>query len=279
MTELLYLNDSYLKEWNAKIISVKENDKGNFFVTLDKTAFYPNGGGQPWDEGFLVRKSDGKKFRVVFVGKFSDEISHEVSPCSENYPCSEKNDVNNETADAGSEDWHLKEGDEVACKLDWDRRYKLMRSHTAAHIVSTIFNTETGAKITGNQIALEKIRVDYNLEDYDPEKMKVLLEKANEIVEQDLKVSNYDITREKAEKDESLCKLAKGLPEGIKEIRIVKISGGNGSADGLDDNSDCFDKQADAGTHVRFTKEVGKIKFLKCDNKGKNNRRLYFELE
>ena len=98
MTEALYMNDSYLKKWDAKIVSVKD-DK---YIVLDKTAFYPNGGGQPWDEGMISRNND--QFRVVYVGKFSGEISHEVDKAG------------------------LKVGDIVSCELDWERRYTYMNS-------------------------------------------------------------------------------------------------------------------------------------------------------
>ena len=91
MTEALYMNDSYLKKWDTKVISVKD-DK---FIVLNKTAFYPKGGGQPWDEGYITK--NGEKFKVVYVGKFSGEISHEV------------------------ENPGLKEGDIVSCEIDWER--------------------------------------------------------------------------------------------------------------------------------------------------------------
>ena len=97
MTNALYMDDSYLKNWQAKIVNVKD-DK---YIILDKTAFYPKGGGQPWDEGFLTK--NGERFRVVYVGKFSGEISHEVDKPG------------------------LKEGDEVSCELNWDRRYTYLR--------------------------------------------------------------------------------------------------------------------------------------------------------
>jgi misacylated tRNA(Ala) deacylase len=233
----LYLEDSYLKEIDAKIEKVTDGK----FVILDQTNFYPSSGGQPHDTGKLIRNSDNKEFNVLFVGKFDGEISHQVEP--ENV---------------------LKEGDEVHGMVDWERRYKLMRAHTSAHIVSGLVHSELGAKITGNQIEEDKVRIDYQLEEFDKELLEKYIEKANEIIERDLPITTEYISRAKAEKDPDLAKLSIGLPPGLKELRIVSIGD--------------FDRQADGGTHVKSTKEIGKLEFIKCDNKGKNNRRVYYRV-
>ena len=158
MTETLYMEDSYLKEFDATVKSVS---KGKY-VVLDKTAFFPKGGGVEWDTGVITRKSDNKEFKVVFVGKFSGEISHEVD---------------NEG---------LKEGDEVHCKLDWDRRYLLMRYHTSAHLVSGAFNKEYGLMITGNQLTTEKGRIDLDMETMDLDLIKSNLLKKQEKYQNEL---------------------------------------------------------------------------------------------
>jgi len=137
--------------------------------------------------------------------------------------------------------------------------------HTASHILSGVFHKEAGALITGNQLDLEKSRIDFSLENFDREKIDEFINKSNEIIQEDLPIKIYTISRTDAEKEEGLAKLAKGLPEGIQNIRIVDIEG--------------FDRQPDGGTHVKSTKEVGKIVFLKAENKGKSNRRVYFKLE
>ena len=129
MTEALYMDDSYLKKWDATVVSIKE-DK---YIVLDKTAFYPKGGGQPWDEGYIIKNGD--KFKVVYVGKFSGEISHEVDKPG------------------------LKIGEKIQCELDWNRRYTFMRYHTASHLISNILYNRANAKITGNQIELDKTRM------------------------------------------------------------------------------------------------------------------------
>lgn len=230
----LYIDDSYLKEFTATVKSVKDGK----FVVLDNTAFYPDSGGQAYDTGKMVK--DGEEFNVVFVGKFSGDISHEVDKPG------------------------LNEGDNVNCVLDWNRRYMLMRMHTAAHIVSGVFSKEGGAKITGNQLNTDKSRIDFSLENFDREKIDEFIKKSNELVEKDIPVETYYKSREEVEKDPEMVKLAMGLPPGIKELRIVDIKG--------------FDAQPDGGTHVKSTKEVGIIKFLKADNKGKSNRRVYYTL-
>lgn len=235
MANALYMNDSYLKNWEAKVVAVK-NDK---YVTLDNTAFYPKGGGQPWDEGFIMK--DQEKFRVVYVGKFSGEISHEVDKPG------------------------LKVGDEVLCELDWERRYIFMRYHTASHLISNILYNDADAKITGNQIEMEKTRMDFSMVDYSPEKLNAFVDKANKIINQDLPITIDYMTRKEVLEKPELARLAVGLPENIKEFRIVNIGD--------------VDKQVDGGTHVDHLKEIGTIELTKTVNKGKNNRRMYFILK
>lgn len=232
-----YLVDAYQKEFETNVKSVKDGK----FIVLDNTIFYPNGGGQPYDLGIIVRLSDNKEFKVVYVGKFGGEISHEVDPVG------------------------LVQGDNVLCKLDWDRRYKLMRTHTAAHIISGVISNETGAKITGGQLNVDKFRIDFSLEDFDREKLSEYVAKSNELVDKDLAIKTYEMSRQEVESAPEMVKLASGLPQGIETLRIVEIEG--------------FDKQPDGGTHVKSTKEVGHLELIKCDNKGKSNRRLYIKLK
>jgi len=234
MSEALYLDDSYLKSFEARVVSVKDDR----FIVFDRTAFYPNSGGQPFDEGIVKRGDD--EFKVVFVGKFNGEISHEVDRPG------------------------LKVGDKVSCMIDWNRRYKLMRMHTSAHVVSTFIHEKSGALITGNQLGLEKSRIDFNLETFDRDKFVEYLAGANEVLKQNLGVVVSYMPREDALKIPSMVKLAGALPPKIDVLRIVSI--GN------------FDTQADGGTHVRNTREVGELVLLKLENKGKNNRRLYYTI-
>jgi len=234
MTELIYMNDCYAKEFDAVVTKVDGK-----FVVLDKTAFYPQGGGQPTDTGKLVK--DGEEYNVVFAKKTGKDVSHEVDKEG------------------------LKEGDKIHGIIDWDKRHVLMRMHTAAHILSEIFNKETGALITGNQLNIDKSRIDFSLENFDREKIKEYVSKANDIVQKDLPIKIYTLPREEALKIPTVTKLANVLPPAVKELRIVEIEG--------------FDIQADGGTHVKSTKEVGEIEVLSAENKGKNNRRVYFTLK
>ena len=235
MTQALYLDDSYLRECDATVVSVKDGK----YVVLDQTVFYPKGGGQPWDTGKMIR--DHETFNVVYVGKFSGEISHEVDHAG------------------------LKEGDKVHLALDWERRYKLMRSHTAAHIFASLLCNGTGALVTGNQLEEDKIRFDFNLEKFDPEILTEYIERANELFRKDIPVKWYELPREEALRIPGLIKMAEAFPPDIPRLRVVEVVS--------------IDKQADGGTHVKNLKEVGGINVLKTENKGKQNRRVYFTLQ
>ena len=235
MTRALYLDDSYLRECDATVVSVKDGK----YVVLDQTVFYPKGGGQPWDTGKMIR--DHETFNVVYVGKFSGEISHEVDHAG------------------------LKEGDKVHLALDWERRYKLMRSHTAAHIFASLLCNGTGALVTGNQLEEDKIRFDFNLEKFAPEILTEYIERANELFRKDIPVKWYELPREEALRIPGLIKMAEAFPPDIPRLRVVEVVS--------------IDKQADGGTHVKNLKEVGGINVLKTENKGKQNRRVYFTLQ
>jgi len=234
ITEALYLEDSYLKECDAKVVSVK-NGK---CIVLDRTVFYPKGGGQPCDTGKI--KKEDQTYNVVYVGKFSGEISHEVDRIG------------------------LRECDRIHCVLDWDRRYKLMRSHTAAHVFASLLCDDTGALVTGNQLEEDKVRFDFSLEAFDRDVLVEYTNKANEMFKKDVLVEWYELPREEALRIQGVVKMAEAFPPNIPRLRIVEVVG--------------VDKQADGGTHVKNLREVGQIALLKVENKGKHNRRVYFEL-
>lgn len=235
MQNALYMNDSYLKEFEATVESVKD-DK---YVILNRTSFYPAGGGQPNDTGIMI--SDGDEYPVVYVGKFEGKISHEVSKPG------------------------LKAGDKVTGKIDWNRRYRLMRMHTAAHIIDAILYNESGALCTGNQLGLDKSRIDFALDVLDKDKIQQYINMANEWVKKAIDLKIYSLPREEALKIPGIVKLASVMPPEVKELRIVEIPG--------------IDIQADGGTQVKNTSEIGKISLVSVENKGKNNRRMYFTLD
>ncbi len=228
------MDDAYLREWTAKVLeSVGEK------VVLDRTAFYPRGGGQPSDTGKI--NEDGEEYNVLEVKKENGRIVHILDRTGPS------------------------RGEEVRCTLDWDRRYTLMRMHTAAHLLSALINKRTGAMITGNQLGTEKSRIDFSLEEYSPELLASIVKEANELISKGAEVKVYYLPREEALRIPGIVKLADKLPPNVSRLRIVEIEG--------------IDTQADGGTHVKNIREIGNIVVLKTENKGKNNRRLYFGLE
>ena len=235
MENAIYMTNSYLKEFQAVVQSVKDGK----FIILDRTAFYPQGGGQPHDTGIIV--FNGEEYQVVYAGKFEGKISHEVSKHG------------------------LKAGDSVNCKIDWERRYRLMRMHTAAHIIDAVLYNKAGALCTGNQLGIDKSRIDFSLETLDRDKIQQYIDMANECVKKKIDVKIYFLPREEALKIPGVVKLASVMPPEVKELRIVEIPG--------------IDLQADGGTQVNNTSEIGNISLVSVDNKGKNNRRMYFTLD
>lgn len=234
MTRKLYWDDSYMKEFEATVTEVSGT-----MVELDKTCFYATGGGEPNDTGKLI--ANGQEFQVIDVSKEGEKILHKVDKEG------------------------LEVGDKVKGIIDWDRRYKLMRMHTAAHLLSALIHNETRALITGGNLDLDKSRIDFNLETFDREKLIQIVNNANEFITQDAKVKSYIMKREEALKIPGMIKLAEAAPPDVDELRIVEIVG--------------IDKQADGGNHVGSLKEIGGIEIVKLENKGRNNRRLYYNLK
>jgi Ser-tRNA(Ala) deacylase AlaX len=231
LTKKLFWEDMYMKDFTAKVISVEGNQ-----VVLDQTAFNPHGGGLLGDTGWI------DEVKVVDTVKGpADSIAHVLDATAT-----------------------LSAGTEVRGKLDWDRRHRIMRMHTSAHLLSAIFNKKTGALITGNQIEPEKSRIDFSLEDFDRERMLTYCSEANEAITKNPPVKTYFLSREEALKIPGITKLATASPPDLQELRIVEIEG--------------YDTQADGGVHVKSLGEIVKIEPLKFENKGKSNRRLYFTI-
>lgn len=230
-TELLYLDDSYLKEFDAKVIDVKDNG-----VLLDRTAFYPGGGGQPCDTGKLF--FNGKESRVV--------------------------DMRREDA------LHILEGEipeKGSCVhgiIDWERRYRIMRTHTAVHVISGVAYKNFGVIITGNQLYEGRARIDLSFENMRRELAERIIEESNRVIEEDLEVRWYYISREEFKRRPELMRVNPRLYEKYEKIRVVEIVG--------------FDIQADGGTHVKHLKEIGKISLEKYESKGRKNKRIYITL-
>jgi misacylated tRNA(Ala) deacylase len=231
------MNPLYLQDCYAKEFEATvESVTDGKFVVLDRTVFYPNSGGQPHDIGKLIR--EGKEYPVVFTGKIGGKISHEVENCD------------------------LKAGDRVTGIIDWSRRYLFMKYHTSCHILSAVIHDETGAMISGNQIGEEKTRVDFNLKDFDRDQINSYEEKINAIIDRNIDVVIDILPRDEAFAIPEVVKLRDAFPPDVQEIRVITIGD--------------VDRQACGGTHVKNTGEIPHIKIMKAENKGKNNRRIYF---
>jgi len=229
-TELAYLRDAFVREFDATVIAVADNR-----VALDSTYFYPTGGGQPHDTGTLGAA------HVSEVRKEGDLAWHTLQGPIPNV------------------------GDVVRGVVDWERRFKLMRTHTAMHILCGVIWNEWQVPVTGGNMEPLSARMDF---EFDPlpegfaERVEVLV---NEAIERDHPITVGFLPRDTAVMDEDLIRTKVSLiPETVKEIRVVDIVG--------------LDKQADGGTHVASTKDVGRLRVVKLENKGKGNKRVRVEI-
>ena len=239
MTEKIYLNDAFAKEIEAKVESV--TDAG---IILDMTVFYARGGGQPGDSGHLFLHE--KKIEITDAIKAGEDVLH--------IPASQDHAIN--------------KGDRVRCQLDWDRRYAHMRYHTAIHLIDAVVNMNPGYQglITGSQIYEDRSRVDFSMEDLSTDLAISILEKANDEIKKKREVMVKYLTRDEALSMPNLARTKPGreLINSLDVVRVVEIAG--------------LDQQADGGTHVKNLSDVGIIRFSKMENKGKNNKRVYFTL-
>lgn len=233
MTELLYLHDSYLKEFNATIVGVDGQT-----VTLDQTAFFPSGGGQPSDAGLL--RWPGGEARVLGIKKDGASARHDLDgPVPP-------------------------EGQIVLGVLDWDRRFAIMRHHSALHVLVGAVYHLFGALVTGGAIYPDRARMDFSLEDLNKDRVAAIEAEANRVIGEHRRILVRFVSREEFERSD-LTRLARNLlPPEIREVRVIEIEG--------------FDAQADGGTHVANTSEIGKLAVTKTENKGKTNRRLEIAL-
>jgi misacylated tRNA(Ala) deacylase len=233
MTELLAHQDAYLKEFEATVTAINLEENA---IALNQTAFYPEGGGQPYDTGWLNDSPVTKVKRQ------------------------------------GGEIWHWIEGKLPAVgttihgKIDWERRHKLMRTHTAFHILCGVVWRDYAAQVTGGNMDLLKGRMDFEFETLRQELVKEIEEKLNAEVAAARDIRVKVLPREEAFQIPDLIRTKINLlPEGITEVRTVEIEG--------------LDLQADGGTHVANTREVGTIKIVGYKSKGKINKRIMLEIE
>ena len=248
MTELLYQTDSYLREFAATVVAV---DAENGRVALDRSAFYPGGGGQPNDLGHLT--FSGATVPVTKVKKEGDLVWHWLS--SSPLLAGEGLGVRSFPA----------EGQTVAGTIDWDRRYALMRTHSALHVLCGVVWRDYGALVTGGNMEPGNGRMDFEFETMRGELVHQIEARCNAEVAaaRDLRVRI--LPREEAFQIPDLIRTKINLlPEGISEVRTVEIVG--------------LDLQADGGTHVANTREIGRIRVTDYKSKGAINKRIYIEV-
>ena len=234
MTELLYLRDAYLREFDAAVV-----DRRDDAVALDRTTFYPTGGGQPHDTGVLTL--DGRDLAVTGVRKEGELVWHTLD--GEAPPV----------------------GTPVRGWLDWDRRHALMRTHTALHILCGVIWNEWGTAVTGGNMEPLTARMDFEFDPLPEAFGDRVADLVNAEIAADRPIEIGFLPRDAALADEDLIRTKVNLiPESVSVIRVVDIVG--------------LDKQADGGTHVRSTGEVGHFAVTKTESKGKGNKRVRIAL-
>jgi misacylated tRNA(Ala) deacylase len=239
-TELAYLTDAYARSIDTLVTAIEHGD-GAVRVALERTAFYPTGGGQPHDTGIL--RWDGGEAQVTDVRKSGDDVWHTL-------------DGEGPVPEVGTP---------VQAEIDWDRRHRLMRTHTALHVLCGVIWNEWGVPVTGGNMEPLSARMDFELSPT-PEGFGARVEElvaAEVAADRPIEVSF--IPRSEAVLDEALIRTKVSLvPTSVAEIRVVDIVG--------------LDKQADGGTHVRSTAEVGGVRVVKTESKGKGNKRVRIEV-
>jgi len=237
LTELLYHSDSYVREFDASVQRV--TDAG---VVLNRTAFYPGGGGQRHDTGTICRAGDRLELRVQKVSMAHGVPLHSVQGVG------------------------LIPGDPVVGAIDWERRYELMRTHTALHVLCGVVWRDYGASVTGGDIKPLRARMDFELDSMSADFADEMERRANEEIAADRPVTVSILPREEAFRIPDLIRTRINLlPEHIREVRVVAIEG--------------LDTQADGGTHVARTGEVGRIRVVGHESKGRINKRLRIEVD
>ena len=238
MTELLFLNDAYLSEFDAVVAEV--TDDGG--VALDRTAFYIGGGGQPCDVGTLTDAAGGVGYRVTKVGRAGGAVVHTIEG-----------------------DERPAVGTTLHGVIDWERRYLLMRTHTALHILCGVVWRDYGALVTGGDMRPGTARMDFELENMSAQFAEEVEDRINAEVAQGRDIGVGFMGRQEADAHPDLIRTKINLlPASIAEVRTIDIVG--------------LDLQADGGTHVHNTREVGRINVVGHESKGRINKRLRIAL-
>jgi misacylated tRNA(Ala) deacylase len=239
MTDLLYQTDSYLQRFEASVVALDDDGRG---IALDHSAFYPGGGGQPADSGSLT--ANGVQYAVKRAKKVGDLVFHYIEGVEPLPPA----------------------GVIVQGQIDWERRYQLMRTHTAMHVLCGVIFRDYGASVTGGDMDPLEGRMDFEFETMQRELVDQIQLAVNQEVAARRDVRVAILPREQAFQIPDLIRTKINLlPEGIQQVRVVEIVG--------------LDLQADGGTHVRNTAEVGSIRVVDYKSKGKINKRIYISVE
>ena len=238
MSDNLAYTDAYARSVPARVLGT---DGGA--VLLDRTVFYPGGGGQPADSGWL-RTDDGGAWRVTGARKTGDEVWHQLE----------------EGADLPAV------GTEVTAELDWDRRHALMRTHSALHVLCGVIFRDWGASVTGGNMEPLAGRMDFEFETMAGELVAEIERRVNVEIEADREIRVAVLPREEAFAIPDLIRTKINLlPEGISEVRTIEIVG--------------LDLQADGGTHVSHTGEIGRVRVTGYESKGRINKRIRIGVE
>ncbi len=237
MTERIYATQAYERSMTANVIEV-DDDQGK--VLLDRTVFYPGGGGQPHDLGTL--EAGEKRFDVVRVTQDADGVWHWIDG-----PLPDR-------------------GAEVVGELDWDRRYLLMRTHTAMHTLCGVIWERFRSPVTGGNMTPGEARLDFEIPQWTQEDRPDVEAEFNRQLSMDYPIEVSFLDRADADMDPSLIRTKVSLlPASLSVVRVIDIVG--------------LDRQADGGTHVASTGEVGTVRITKAESKGKGFRRIRFVLE
>jgi misacylated tRNA(Ala) deacylase len=241
-TDLLYQQDSGLRAVESMVVGI---DTESRLVALDRTIVFPGGGGQPSDAGMLTSVADDRQWPVLAARKAGGVVWHELG------------------GDGPLPDL----AERVRVDLDWERRYRLMRMHTALHVLCGVVFRDYGALVTGGNMGPGRARMDFEMDsaDFTPERVAEIERRANEELRAGRDVLVRILPRDEAFQIPDLIRTKINLlPEGIPEVRTVEIVG--------------LDLQADGGTHVKNTREVGTLRVVGTRSKGKANKRLEIEL-
>ena len=237
----LAYEDAYARSIEARVLVVEAGDTTS--ILLDRTVFYPGGGGQPSDVGSLHREADGATWRVASARKASGEIVHDLAQ--------------------GAVPPVV--GDRVVAAIEWPRRHLLMRTHTALHVLCGVVWRDWGAQVTGGNMEPGAGRMDFEFERMSGELVGEIESRVNAEIAAEREVRVNVLPRDEAFAIPDLIRTKINLlPAGISEVRTIEIVG--------------LDLQADGGTHVANTREVGPIRVTGYESKGRINKRIRIEL-